>query len=129
MIIDEYIIHLESIINDSIIVSGYHLQIVKKTDDLGFISGKIDFRDGSALDLKEFVAFSEGMIEKYKYAYNYRKGGHVSFRYDNALDPRARKVSSFAHHKRLDDNEIVGSKKVDLSAVLEEIERVVAGLQ
>jgi len=120
--INDYITQLESLINASSAVSAYSLTIDKKTDDIAFISGNIEFRDGSALDIKEFCESTEHGIGKYKYAYNYRLSSDILFRYDNAPDPNAKGLRTFPHHKHLKNNDIVESKQMELKDVLEEIE-------
>lgn len=124
MNISDYIAELEALINSSKIVSSYNLTIDRKTADIAFVSGKIDFRDGTTLDFKEFVEESEGSIERYKYGYNYRRGAHNFFRCDNAPDPRAKRLKSFPHHKHLEDESIVESVETGLSEVLNEIEKM-----
>lgn len=54
MSIDEYILQFESTINLSSIVSSSNLNIDRKTNEIVFLSGRIDFRDGSKLDFKEW---------------------------------------------------------------------------
>jgi len=120
--ISDYIAKLESIINSSEIVSSYDLNIDRKTSDIAFISGTIDFRDGTILDFKEFIESADESIDKYKYAYNFRKGSDCIFRYDNAPDPSAKNIKTFPHHKHLGDGTIVESKQVELSEIIREIE-------
>lgn len=124
MNISDYIAELEALINSSKIVSSYNLTIDRKTADIAFVSGKIDFRDGTTLDFKEFVEESEGSIEKYKYGYNYRKGLDSIFRYDNAPDPRSKDIKTFPYHKHLKDGTIAESSYVKLSNVISEIEEL-----
>ena len=66
MSISDYISELESAINSSEIVSSYNLNIDRKTSDIAFIAGTIDFRDGTVLDFKEFIESADEEIEKYK---------------------------------------------------------------
>ena len=124
MNINDYISELESIINSSPIVASYNLSIDRRTSDLVFISGRIDFRDGAALDFKEFIEGSDDNIEKFKYAYNYRKGADNLFRYDNAPDPVAKGIKTFPHHKHLRDGAIIEARQVKLSEVIAEIEEI-----
>ena len=124
MNISDYIAELEALINSSKIVSSYNLTIDRKTADIAFVSGKINFRDGTTLDFKEFVEESEGSIEKYKYGYNYRKGSDNIFRYDNAPDPRAKDIKTFPYHKHLKDGAIAESSYIKLSNVISEIEEL-----
>lgn len=122
MSINDYIIRLESLIAFSSIVSAYNLTIDRKTEDIAFISGSIEFRDDSVLDFKEFCERTEHGIEKYKYAYNYRVHSDILFRYDNAPDPNAKGLKTFPNHKHLKNNEIIESKRIDLQDVLRGIE-------
>jgi ADP-dependent phosphofructokinase/glucokinase len=73
--ISDYTAELESVINSSTIASSYNLNIDRKTTDIVFISGRIDFRDGTTLDFKEFIEGSEDTIDKYKK----RKNGQVHY--------------------------------------------------
>lgn len=124
MSINEYIINLESAINSFPAVASYNLNIDRKTEDIAFISGQIEFRDGSVIDFKEFIESSENKIEKFKYGYNFRRGYVVFLRYDNAPDPNAKSVKTFPHHKHLHDGKIVESHTIELTEILEEIGRV-----
>ncbi|HDH05244.1 MAG TPA: hypothetical protein ENH01_05960 [Nitrospirae bacterium] len=122
MNINEYISKLEALINSSSAIASYSLNIDRKTAEIVFISGKIEFRNDSILDFKEFIESTEKAIEKYKYAYNYRKGSNSIFRYDNAPDPRAKDIKTFPDHKHLKDGSIIQSEPIELSEVLNEIE-------
>ncbi|RMF91137.1 MAG: hypothetical protein D6736_05660 [Nitrospinota bacterium] len=124
MSIDDSLARLASLIRACAIVASYTVHVERKTQEIAFLSGRIDFRDGSLLDFKEFIEETESGIEKYKYAYNYRKGAELLFRYDNAPDPRAKGLSSFPHHKHLRSGELGESEEKTLSEVLEEIERM-----
>ena len=124
MNISEYISKLEALINASPAIASYNLNIDRKSDEIVFISGKIEFRNDSILDFKEFIESINNGIEKYKYAYNYRQGLNNIFRYDNAPDPGARKVKTFPYHKHLEDGSIIDSGQLELSDVLDEIEEL-----
>ena len=122
--IDNYVVKLESDINSSPVVSSYSITIDRKTNDIAFVSGTIEFRDGTTLDFKEFIEVKEGGIEKYMYAYNYRSHSTGVFRYDNSPDPRAKKLKSFPQHKHLKNDELVESQEINLENVLKEIEEI-----
>lgn len=124
MNINEYISELEALINSSSAISSYNLNIDRKSAEIAFIYGRMDFRNGTVLDFKEFIESAEKGIEKYKYAYNYRKGSNSIFRYDNAPDPRAKGVKTFPHHKHLQDGSTTESDQIELSDVLNEIEKL-----
>ena len=120
---NEYLSKIEEAVRSCFLMAAYQLNIDRKTLDMAFIAGQIDFIDGSTLDFKEFVEKTDEEIEKYKYGYNYRKDSKVLFRYDNALDPGARFLNSFPHHKHTEDSRIVDSHVVSLEEVLAEILR------
>jgi len=123
--INSYIAEIESIIHSFSIVANYNLNIDRKTEDIAFLSGKIFFRDGSVLDFKKFLESTETGFNKYKYGYNYRIDSLVLFRYDNASDPKARRLTSFPHHKHTKNGAIIESKQMQLSEVFEEIENII----
>jgi len=120
--IDNYVAQLESIITSSPVVSSYNITIDRKSRDIAFLSGIIEFRDGTTLDFKEFIESKESDVEKYKYAYNCRTSASVIFRYDNSPDPRANKLGTFPYHKHLKNDQIIESREINLVAVLKEIE-------
>ncbi len=118
---NEYLSKIETTVQTCFLMAAYQLKIDRKTQDMAFIAGHIDFVDGSTLDFKEFVERTDEEIEKYKYGYNYRKDDQVFFRYDNALDPGARCLNSFPHHKHTQDGKLLASHAVSLEEVLAEI--------
>ena len=60
MNIDDYILQFESVLQKCSTIATYNLNIDRKTNELVFLSGKIDFRNGSSLDFKEFVEIKIG---------------------------------------------------------------------
>ncbi|MCI5148884.1 MAG: hypothetical protein D3916_05770 [Candidatus Electrothrix sp. MAN1_4] len=118
---NEYIARIENRIQSCFLMFAYQLNIDKKAQDLAFITGQIDFIDGSTLDFKEFVEKGDNGIEKYKYGYNYRKNSGLLFRYDNAPDPGARQLESFPHHKHTADGRVIESHEAEFEEVLKEI--------
>ena len=118
---NEYIARLEQEIQSCFLMAAYHLNIDRKTQELAFIAGQIDFIDGSTLDFKEFVEKGDNGIEKYKYGYNYRKNSGLLLRYDNAPDPGARQLVSFPHHKHTADGTVIESYEANFEEVLKEI--------
>ncbi len=123
MSIDSYIGDLETAISSHSFVSSYTLTIDRKTRDIAYLSGMIEFRNGTALDFKEFIESKGPLVEKYLYGYNHRLAGAVIFRYDNSPDPHARTLTTFPHHKHLQSGRLIESDSlIDLSAVLDEVE-------
>ena len=123
---DAYLSTIEHLIRSCFVISGYRLNIERRTRDIAFIHGQIDFIDTSSLDFKEFVEKTESGIEKYKYGYNYRQGSVVLFRYDNAPDPGARHLKSFPHHKHTEDGGIEESRFVSLPEIMDEIQNIIS---
>ncbi|RMF60200.1 MAG: hypothetical protein D6743_15300 [Calditrichaeota bacterium] len=64
MSINDYLANIESLIRASSVVATYSLTIDKKTEDMIFISGRLDFRDESVLDFKEFVEETDSGLVK-----------------------------------------------------------------
>lgn len=126
MSINNYLTGLEKLITTHPLVSSYTLTVDRKTQDIAFISGRIEFRGGSVLDIKEYVESKDTGIEKYMYGYNYRIGPDVLFRYDNSPDPRAKGLNTFPHHKHLKNGKLAESVQIDLVDALREIEISVA---
>ncbi|MCI5121507.1 MAG: hypothetical protein D3908_10020 [Candidatus Electrothrix sp. AUS4] len=118
---NEYIARIEEQVQSCFLMAAYQLNVDRKTQELAFISGQIDFIDGSTLDFKEFVEKGDNGIEKYKYGYNYRKDSNLLFRYDNASDPGARHLESFPHHKHTADGRIIESHEIGFEEVIKEI--------
>lgn len=125
MSLNDYLEEIESLIRTSVIVVSYSLNIDRKTEEIVFVSGRLDFLNGSVLDIKEFVEETNHGIMKLKYGYNYRIASKVLFRYDNASDPRAKSLASYPHHKHLENGEIVQSREMSLSEVFTEIENMI----
>ena len=125
MSINDYIAAIEALINSSAIVASFNLNIDRKTPDIAFLAGRIDFRDGSVLDFKEYIDGSGGAVEKYKYAYNYRTSTAFIFRYDNAPDPSAKDIVTFPHHKHLKNGSLAPSGAVGLYNVIFEAEEII----
>jgi len=128
--IDRYIIEFETVISSHSFVASYSLTIDRKTRDIAFISGTIEFRNGTILDFKEFIESKGAVVDKYIYGYNHRRGNDVIFRYDNSPDPRARQLNTFPHHKHIGSDKLVESDRpINLSIVLDEIEGMHAELE
>lgn len=124
MNIDDYIIEVETEIKNCVNLANYELTFDKKSSETVFISGKLIFRNDSILDFKEFVKINNFGFRKLKYAYNFRTQINFIFRFDNAQDPRAKKLDSFPHHKHLPNGEIIESFEMNLKFILDKIENI-----
>lgn len=125
MSIDGHIVDFETVISSHSFVSSYSFTIDRKTRDIAFLSGTIEFRNGTVLDFREFIESKGAAVEKYVYGYNHRRGSTTIFRYDNSLDQRAHQLKTSPHHKHVEADKLVESNiLIDLSAILDEIEGI-----
>ncbi len=67
---NDYFSAIENLILSCFLKAAYQLNIDRKTEQIAYISGRIDFIEGSSLDFKEFIEITVRGIEKYKYGYN-----------------------------------------------------------
>ncbi|OGW74218.1 MAG: hypothetical protein A3J72_06795 [Nitrospirae bacterium RIFCSPHIGHO2_02_FULL_40_19] len=89
-----------NLIAENPFVLSQSLSVEERPPDSAFISGLITFTDTSRLHFKEFVVFKPYDFKVLKYGYNYLdKDEALIFRYDNALDPQAKKLSTYPEHK------------------------------
>lgn len=126
MNLNEYISEIETSIQRCEFLHGYQFSIDRKTDSIAFLSGRMEWIDGTTLDFKEFIEERKEQVEKFKYGYHYRRGDQLIFRYDNALDPRARSLPTYPDHKHTAAGEIVVSSPKTLSDIVDEITLLMA---
>src|SRR4030043_2055674 len=105
----DYVATLQALIAATPFIVAHTFSYEERPPSAGLIKGNIVFADNSQLDFREFLIF-QPTVQVIKYAYNYRKGGHLIFRYDNANDPAARNLSSFPLHKHV-GSDILAPKK------------------
>ncbi len=121
--IEEYVHSLERQIHAlGSQVSGFDIVPQKREEEFAFISGEIQFSDGTYLHFREYVELNEDHApRRFKYACHYQHAdGKVIFRYDNAR--HFMNLPGAPHHKHLGENDVVASEQPDLQAVLQEIE-------
>lgn len=100
MQIKDYLDEILNRISENPFILSQSLSFEERPPDSAFISGLITFTDGSKLHFKEFVVFKTYDFKVLKYGYNYLdKNEALIFRYDNALDPQAKKLSTYPEHK------------------------------
>lgn len=89
---------------------------------VALFSGTLRFFDNSRLVIEEEVEERPRQkVKKIRYKYHYQDAeNHLIFRYDNV--PHHPSVSTFPHHKH-EGAKIVAADPVDLSQVLQEIDR------
>lgn len=116
----QYCKGIESLVASSPFLSSSSITIDERPADTVFIKGQLTFLDGSELHFMEFLFFGSGMIKE-KYSYHYMKSGKVVFRYDNALDPKAKSLPTFPQHKHI-GKKILPAVEPTLKSVLKELE-------
>jgi hypothetical protein len=119
MLLREYVQVLQELVNVTPFVTATALSYEERPPSAGVIKGSLTFADGSQLDFKEFVVTQPTLLVA-KYGYNYRRGNHPIFRYDNANDPAARHLSTFPHHRH-DASSLLPATQPSLKLVLQEI--------
>jgi len=119
MPIKGYFQEIRQLLANSLIVASHSITEEERPPSAGLIRGLLTFTDGSQLQFKEFVVYKDSIQIK-KYSYHYTRSNQLVFRYDNALDPSVRHLSTYPHHKHL-SSDIISSDPPSLSDVLEEI--------
>ncbi|MBM2837457.1 MAG: hypothetical protein HW415_82 [Deltaproteobacteria bacterium] len=100
MQIKDYLDEILNLIAENPFTLSQNLSFEERPPDSAFVSGLITFTDTSKLHFKEFVVFKQADLKILKYGYNYLdKNEALIFRYDNALDPQAKKLSTYPEHK------------------------------
>lgn len=121
MPLKEYVGHILSSISANPYVESQTISCQERPPDAAYLSGLVAFIDGSQLHIKEFILFGTAGARIAKYGYNYLdKDGSLVFRYDNALDPMARDLSSYPEHRHTKEG-LSSAKRPLFEEVLEEI--------
>ena len=120
MRLKQYCKGIESLIASSPFLSSNSITIDERPADTVFIKGQLTFLDGSELHFMEFLFFGSGIIKE-KYSYHYMKSGKLLFRYDNALDPKAKSLPTFPYHKHV-GKKMLPAAEPTLKEILDEIE-------
>ena len=121
MRIKDYLNQLLSSITKNPYIESQNLSFEEHPPNAAYITGTIVFINSSKLHFKEFIIFKSKSIDFLKYAYNYSdKDATTIFRYDNALDPRARKLSTYPEHKHI-SKKILPVRRPATEDVLKEI--------
>jgi len=114
-----YFDKIEKEVRTAKFLSSYNLTFEERPPCMGLIEGALYFLDGAELHFTEFID-AETHIQKIKYSYHYMHKNRLVFRYDNASDPKARKLTTYPHHKHLGEK-LLASQPPELKEVLEEI--------
>lgn len=122
MNLGDYVAEIHGFLQSHPHIASYRLETDVRGESFLYLTGTVHFLSGTTLDFKEFLEFQQDGLERYKYAYNYRDGTRVIFRYDNAPDPRARHLSTYPAHKH-EGETLIASPPVDIWFIITEIHR------
>ena len=123
MIIDDYFSSIERSLTQNVQIGevGEPLTCLASDDYNGLIRCRVNFWDGSYLDLYEVVSTELGYPVRIHYAYTYLREGQRVFRYDNA--PHHPEIVTHPHHKHIGPKDrLAPADQPSLSQVLAEIE-------
>ncbi len=119
MPLKNYLVTLQSLIAETPFINSTSIFYEERPPTASLVKGTLVFTDGSQLDFKEFIVMQPA-LHVIKYAYNYRRGNLLIFRYDNANDPAARNLPTYPSHKHSSQG-ILEAQQPSLSQVLQEI--------
>ena len=121
MRIKDYLDEILNIIAKHPFVVSQSISLEERPPDTAFITGSITFTNGSKLHFKEFVVFETAGFKILKFGYNYlAQDGAMIFRYDNALDPQAKNLSTYPEHKHMPPK-MLPAKRPSFKEVLKEV--------
>lgn len=121
MRIKDYLNEVLGIIAKNPYIKTQNISFEERPPNAAYLSGLLIFIDGSKLYIKEFVNFKSEGAKILKYGYSYlTKDGSLVFRYDNALDPKARRLSTYPEHKHV-SKKLLPAKRLSLEEILKEV--------
>ena len=121
MQIKDYLNEILDVLSANPFIESQNLAFEERPPNAAFITGTIVFTNSAKLHFKEFVVFKPEGSNIVKYGYNYSsKYKDLIFRYDNAFDPKAKKISTYPEHKHT-PKELLPAKRPALKEVLREI--------
>jgi hypothetical protein len=100
MPLKDYLVTLQSFFSEAPFVTSTSVQYEERPPIAGLVKGTLIFANSSQLDFKEFI-ITQPTLQVIKFAYNYRKGNTLIFRYDNAYDPAAKGLPTYPSHKHV----------------------------
>ena len=126
MKIKQYISNFRECIDKSPVTYSHEIVYEERYSDILYISGFVTFIDISRLDLKEYIIFRLTDPNYVKYAYNYMDSeNRLVFRYDNAMDPKARDLPAYPEHKHTLLDGITAAHRPSFLDVLDEIKTII----
>ena len=126
MRIEEYFLKVKGIVETSSIIHLSNITYEKRGTYEGFISGRLQFIDNTALEWREYIDV-EIIEDRLMYVYHYMTSSNdIIFRYDNSGHNKKLDLPTYPHHKHDGSEEnILPSKAMELDAVIQEIELLV----
>ncbi len=119
MSVADYVAEIRRQILDTPHIVSHSLAYEDRPPLGAIVTGSVTFADRSHLHIKEFLQLKPVMT-RLKYAYHYAASSRaLIFRYDNARDPAARRLSTYPHHRHT-PHDLQPSPGPSLEAVLHE---------
>jgi hypothetical protein len=120
-----YVNRLVTLLDAHPYLEARHIVIDERPPDATYIRLEITFIDGSKLHFKEYLIIRH-RSKVIKYGYQYlAEDDSLVFRYDNALDPAARDLSTYPEHKHT-VNAILAASRIEHEALFQEISDAIA---
>jgi hypothetical protein len=102
-------------------IASQNVSFEERPPNTAYLTGTITFINGSKMYFKEFIVFKTEGINILKYGYSYlTKNDALIFRYDNALDPQVKQLSTYPEHKHT-SKELLPAKRPSLGDILREV--------
>lgn len=121
MQIRDYLESILDIISASPYVESKSISFEERPPNAAYITGTLTFINDSKLHFKKFIVCKSEDIIFLKYAYHYlTQGGALIFRYDNALDPKAKAIPTYPEHKHLPGH-LLPAERPSMKDILNEI--------
>lgn len=125
MQIKDYLNDILNTISVSPYIKCQNFSFEERPPNAAYIKGLITFVNCSKLYFKEFVIFKSESVTLLKYGYNYLDKDEVLvFRYDNALDPQAKKLLTYPAHKHTPEKLLAASRPT-FKEILREIANLI----
>lgn len=121
MQIRDYLESILDIISASPYVESKSVSFEERPPNAAYIKGILAFINGSKLHFKEFIVCKSEDIIFLKYAYHYlTQDCALIFRYDNALDSKAKAMATYPEHKHLPGH-LLPAERPSMKDILNEI--------
>ncbi|MBI4687568.1 MAG: hypothetical protein HY756_07280 [Nitrospirae bacterium] len=125
MQIKDYLNELLKLLAANPYIKSQNLSFEERPPNAAYFIGTLIFINDSKMYFKEFVVFKPESVNIVKYGYSYlSKDNTLIFRYDNALDPQAKKLSTYPGHKHT-HKELLSALKPAFDQLLREISKLI----